>query len=190
MVTGGRAAARPSRGLASRRDGGEQGWHQGDTAKGPIPPSWRKSPSQEQVLQNTTELRFRAEEHQHPPPGPNISVYLIILLCTPGAGRLWKEALCYGMQEEAEEVLISRLAPGTAVLDTVCYLTSGPISGPGAPEAAAASWLFNLFSARMGTVLKREPWLARRALLITKHLSIRSCGVVQGRARCQAIWGL
>lgn len=141
-------------------------------------------------MQNITELRFGAEEHQHPPPGPNISMYLIILLCTPGAGRLWKEALCYGMQEEAEEVLISRLAPGTAVLDTVCYLTSGPISGPGAPEAAAASWLFNLFSARMGTVLKREPWLARRALLITKHLSIRSCGVVRGRARCQAIWGL
>lgn len=53
-----------------------------------------------------------------------------------------------------KKVLISRLAPGTAILDTVSYLTSGPISGPGAPQAAAASWLFNLFSARMGILFK------------------------------------
>lgn len=81
-------------------------------------------------------------------------MYLIILLSTPGAGRLWQELFCYSMQEEAEKVLISRLAPGAAILDTVCYLTSGPISGPGAPQAAAASWLFNLFSARIGILFK------------------------------------
>ena len=81
-------------------------------------------------------------------------MYLIILPFTPGAGRLWQELFCYSMQEEAEKVLISRLAPGAAILDTVCYLTSGPISGPDAPQAAAASWLFNLFSARMGILFK------------------------------------
>lgn len=58
------------------------------------------------------------------------------------------------MQEEAGKVLISRHAPGAAILDTVCYLTSGPISGAGAPQAAVASWLFNLFSARMGILFE------------------------------------
>lgn len=81
-------------------------------------------------------------------------MYLIILLFTPGAGRLCQELFSYSVQEEAERVLISRHAPGAAILDTVCYLTSGPISSPRAPQAAVASWLFNLFSARMRILFK------------------------------------
>lgn len=69
---------------------------------------------QQQALQSGEELGSRAEEQQHPSPNHHISVYLIIL-CTPGAGRLWKELLCYGVQKEAGRVLISRLTPGAAL---------------------------------------------------------------------------
>lgn len=109
-----------------------------------------------------------------------ISVYLIILRFTPGAGRLWQELFCYSMQKEAEKVLISRLAPGSAGLDTVCCLTCGPIPGRGTPRAAVATCLVNLFSARMGILFKREPSPASRAALITKCLRVWRRDLVPG----------
>lgn len=70
---------------------------------------------QQQALQSDEEHGSREEEQQHPFPSHHISVYLIILLCTPSAGRLWREPLCYSMREEAGKVLISRLTPGAAL---------------------------------------------------------------------------
>lgn len=83
-----------------------------------------------------------------------IPSYLIILLFTVGVTRLWKELFYYRVLGEGEKVLISRLAPGITTLDTICYLTSGPISAPRTPQAGSASWLFNLFSARIGILFK------------------------------------
>lgn len=123
-------------------------------------PAHLGSKTSHRPFQLKSSCRTRAPRSLAQKPHPSLPsdakpcTYLMILLFTPGAGRLCQELFCSSVQEEAEKVLISRHAPGTAILDTVCYLTSGPISGPCAPQAASASWLFNLFSARTGILFE------------------------------------